>query len=484
MSQANKFFMNPALFITGMPFRLDASKPRRRRPSINSVPSRALRLTGFEGWVSHKACRLLLACALMLLVACSSRPPLPSQEDQQEKLSEILSNGGYKTARNFPVDVTHDVWIYQQTELEVELVGPSAPGSYPLIIYLPSLGEDAKAGRLWRETWAKAGYLVFSMQPMPVSQALKALEAERRFDDPEEIPDDENAELADENMALRPEPADGGWFGDKPRRQSRTARESELRYVGHQYFGMENLKTRLAQLFWAYAQLQTRAGLRQPLYASADFSKVILAGYDLGAQTVTAALGENFGSGLPRADQLKPVAAMVLSPSVDLAEGNVRSRFQALRLPMLTITGSEDNDPYAISSAAVRTAVWEQAPAGGKYLLLLRGAGHRLLSGNELGGRFGLSGVRRGDFGMDSGGGPGGHNGGGRRGMSAGGAGGGLFGKTERRDPNLGYKQVAAIASVSSAFLDMLIKKDEFAQAWLNEKAGKWLDRAGTLQTR
>ncbi|TCV87073.1 MULTISPECIES: hypothetical protein [Methylomonas] len=436
---------------------------------------------------SFKLPRLLLCCWVLLLAACSSRPPQPSLDDQQEKLTEALGNGGYKTARNFAVDTSHDVWIYQQTELEVELVGPSSPGSYPLIIYLPSLGEDAKAGRLWRETWAKAGYLVFSMQPVAISKALKALEAERRFDDPEEIPDDENVELADENMELRPDEARGGWFGEKPKRQSRSARESELRYVGHQYFAVENLKIRLEQLFWAYRQVQTRAGLRQPLYASADFSKVILAGYDLGAQTVTAALGESFGAGLPHSDELKPVAGLVLSPSVDLAEGNVRSRFQALRLPMLTITASEDNDPYAISSAAVRTAVWEQAPAGGKYLLLLRGAGHRLLAGNELGGRFGLSGSRRGDLGMggmDSVGGPGGGSGGyssgGRRGMS----GGGLFGRAERRDPNLGYKQVAAIASVSSAFLDMFIKKDEFAQAWLNEKAGKWLDRAGSLQTR
>ncbi|MCQ8119810.1 hypothetical protein, partial [Methylomonas rosea] len=78
----------------------------------------------------------------------------------------------------------------------------------------------------------------------------------------------------------------------------------------------------------------------------------------------------------------------------------------------------------------------------------------------------------------------GGHGGGGRRGAAGGSPGMGLFGKPERQDPNLGYKQVAAIASVSSAFLDMVIKKDEFAQAWLNEKAGKWLDRAGTLQTR
>ncbi|WP_446808311.1 hypothetical protein ACH50O_13505 [Methylomonas sp. 2BW1-5-20] len=105
-----------------------------------------------------------------------------------------------------------------------------------------------------------------------------------------------------------------------------------------------------------------------------------------------------------------------------------------------------------------------------------------MFAGNEMGGRFGLSGSRRGDAGI-GGMEPGGH-GGGRRGMNGGGPGGGMFGKSEHLDPNLGYKQVAAIASVSSAFLDMLIKKDEFAQAWLNEKAGKWLQRAGSLQMR
>lgn len=428
---------------------------------------------------------LLFYVCLSLLVACSSRPPLPSEEDQQEKLAEALSNGAYKTARNFPVDAVHDIWMYQQTELEVELLGPKVPGSYPLIIYLPSLGEDARAGRLWRETWAKAGYLVFSMQPIQTSQALKALEAERRFDNPQQAPDDEDTAFADENAEPRPDESRDSWFGEKRKRPSRSARESEIRYVGHQYFAVENLKNRLDHLFWAYRQLHTRVGLRQGLYASADLNNVILAGYDLGAQTVTAALGEAFGTDLPHSDELKPVAAIVLSPSVDLAEGNVRSRFQALKLPMLTITGTEDNDPYAISSTAVRTAVWEQTPAGQKYLLLLNGGGHRLLAGNELGGRFGLGGATGDEFGMGgmaAGGGPGG---GGRRGPPGGGSGpGGMFGKSERLDPNLGYKQVAAIASVSSAFLDMLIKKDEFAQAWLLEKAGKWLDRSGSLKTR
>lgn len=434
-------------------------------------------------FTSRLSFRLLLVCCLPLLSACSARSSLPSQESQLEKLEEAMNSGVYKPARGFAIDSSHDIWTHDGTELDVEITGPSAPGSYPLIIYLPSLGEDARAGRLWREAWAKAGYAVFSMQPLAISQALKALEAERRFDEPLEMPDEEGMEPVDDMEEPRREPESGGWFGNKPRQPSRTARESELRYVGHQYFATENLKQRMAHLFWAYRQLKIRAGLHQPAYAAADVSKLILAGYDLGAQTVAAVSGERFDASLPIGDELKPIAAIVLSPSVDLAEGNVGSRYQKLNLPMLVITGSEDNDPYAISSAAVRTAVWEHAPAGGKYLLLLRGAGHRLLAGNELGGRFGLSGSRRQERSM------GGVESGGtgaarRRALNTGEPASGLFDKAQRYDPNLGYKQIAAVASVSSAFLDMLIKKDQFAQAWLNEKATKWLDRAGSLQLR
>lgn len=441
----------------------------------------------FQAVKSRPSSRWLLAGCLLLLSACGSRPPLPSQDVQQQKLEDAMASGVYKPARIFAIDSGRDVWIHDGTELEVEMTAPSAAGRYPLIIYLPSLGEDAGAGHLWREAWAKAGYAVFSMQPLAVAQALKALEAERRFDDPLEMPDDEEFEPGNENGESRPEPESGGWFGDKPRRQSRTARASELRYVGHQYFATENLKQRMAHLFWAYRQLKIRADLHQPLYAAADWSKPILAGYDLGAQTVTAALGENFGTGLPEDAELKPVAALVLSPSVDLAEGNVKTRFQKLTVPMLAVTGSEDDDPYSISSPSVRTALWEHAPAGGKYLLLLQGAGHRLLAGSEMGGRFGRRGEGRfggGPDGMAGGPGAGRRGGPGAGGPSSGGMAMAGLGRGDRRNPDLGYQQVAAIIGTSTAFLDFLIKQDEFAQAWLNGNANKWLNKAGSLQAR
>lgn len=429
--------------------------------------------------------RLIPAILLLTLSACSTRPSLPGQEEQAEKLQQAMQSGAYRPAGNFELESVRERWLHDGVELDAEMLAPKAAGVYPLVMYLPSIGEDAGAGRLWRESWAKAGYAVFSLQPVEIAQALKQLEAERKFDlpDPDEDAFGPVEELDAENPPAR-EPGGDSWFGEKRPRQSRSARSSELHYVGHQYFAPERLKSRLGHLYWAYRQLKLRAQMHVPVFAAADFSKVVLAGYDLGGQTVSAAAGEAFAADMPDRGDLQPVAAIVLSPSVDLAEGQVRGRFQKLSLPMLSVTGSEDNDPYAISSAPVRTALWEYAPAGGKYLLLLQGGGHKVLAGSELGGRFAAA-ERRNDAAMAEGLPPGvGRRRGGMGGPQPGGESwfGGSRAEETRRDQ--GYKQVAAVIASTTAFLDMVVKNDVFAQAWLQEKANPWLGRSGSLKSR
>lgn len=420
----------------------------------------------------------LLICGLLPAAGCSSRLPLPNLDDQWDRLEQVMNGGAYQPARNFAIETSRDVWVHDRSELEVEIMAPTAPGTYPVLIYLPSLGENAGAGRIWRETWAKAGYAVFSVQPAAISVALKALESERKFQDPTDpIEDEELAMLEEQAGEVRPDSdSDNSWFGGKRKRgPSRTARESEMRYIGHQYFSAENLRERLGHLAWAYQQLQTRAGQRQPGYTTLNLGRTVLAGYDLGAQTVTAALVDSQIKAL-----IKPVAAVILSPSVDLAEGNVRNRFQALDLPLLAITGTEDSDPYAVSTAQVRTALWDYAPPGGKYLLLLQGGGHKVLAGNEFGGRFSMLARRRAELGLDD------ENLSNerRRARNAGLSPELIFGRVPKPDPDIGYKHVAAVASVSSAFLDMLVKKDPFAQDWLSGKAEKWMGRSAVLKAR
>ncbi|MDD4914513.1 MAG: hypothetical protein PHW13_05675 [Methylococcales bacterium] len=464
-----------------------------------------------------------------MLTACSSHPKAPPAEEQAQKLQAVMDNGGYTPARTLDFTSVSEVWNHDGAELDVALIAPKQPGKYPLIIYLPSLGEDATAGRLWRETWARAGYAVFSMQPRAIGLALKEIQPDRHggADDQPDDADEEETSAKDKS----------GGAGGKP---SRSARNSELRFLGHEYFSIDALKNRMEQLYWAYRQLKARVDMGLPLFAEADLSHTVLAGYDLGAQTVTAVLGEDFMTSLPENKDIKPVAAIVLSPSIDLAEGNVRSRFQKLNLPMLVITGSEDNDPYAISSASVRAAVWEFSPPGGKYLLQLSGDVHGLLAGEDMGGRLnarqqkqgedagggwfgggGSGGGRFSGFGQqyagNGGGGQGngisgfgsqyagnagngnsngnGGFGGGDSGMSqqyggnGGGHGGGHGGGKGKGDggqmhQELGYKQVAAVYSASTAFLDKVTKSDEFGQFWIDDKASIWLDRAGVMKIR
>jgi len=120
------------------------------------------------------------------------------------------------------------------------------------------------------------------------------------------------------------------------------------------------------------------------LFAAADSSRMVIAGYDIGAQTTAAMIGEKFATDLPQAPDFKPLAAILLSPSVDMALGELTTRYKDISIPLLVVAGTEDDDPYAITTPYVRTAIWEYAPPGNKYLLLLNKGGHQLLAGSNL----------------------------------------------------------------------------------------------------
>jgi hypothetical protein len=407
------------------------------------------------------------------LTACSTGLKLLSQEEQAEKLAEVLDDGAYRSARQYAILSVDDVWLHEEREIDVTMTAPAAAGKYPLIIYLPGLGEDSRSGRLWREHWAKSGYAVFCIQARAISQAFKELEHNN-------VSDEEGEDSDDREKA----------------RSSRLVRNNELRYIGHQHFSVDALKGRMRQLFWANRQLRTRAGMHEGLFAAADVSNLILAGFDLGAQTVTAALGEDFSTELPRDSEFKPIAGMVLSPAVNLAAGHAASRFRALRLPMLIVTGSEDKDPYAISTSSTRSLLWQDASAGGKYLLSLNKCTHHLLSGSDMdeskSGRGGSGGAGSGGRHAGSGFGDNfnsmdGRRGGGRRGHFGLPDDPSLFGPGEdvqERDRERRFKQVAAVISTSTAFLDDLCKNDEFARFWLDGQVNVWLNKFGSLKNR
>ncbi|MFZ2405958.1 MAG: hypothetical protein WAW41_12525 [Methylobacter sp.] len=415
---------------------------------------------------------VIIACTVFLS-GCFFHLSPPTPEEQTEKVEQFISEGGYSPAHSYALESISETWRHDGQAVEISMLAPTTPGTYPLIIYLPGLGEHADGGRLWKETWAKAGYTVFSMQPIEIGEALKELgpmpepsDAAGPFGMPG--PPDEHDPLGD----------------NKPEPPKKAVRNSELHYLGHQYFSQDALKKRISHLLWAHAQLKLRAKAGKRLFATADLSRLIIAGYDIGAQTTAAMIGEKFGSDLPQSQDFSPLAAILFSPSVDMALGSVATRYKNISVPLLVVTGSEDEDPYGISSPYVRTAIWEYAPLGNKYLLLLNKGGHQLLAGSNLSHppepnpsmEFGPGGdMPRFGGSFQGGRGPaGGPPPGGMRMPPHGG----------RQDSEQDAKHIAAVFSISNAFLDNIGKTDKLAQSWLSGKANQWLKKSSNLKIK
>ena len=78
------------------------------------------------------------------------------------------------------------------------------------------------------------------------------------------------------------------------------------------------------------------------------------------------------------------------------------------------------------------------------------------------------------------------YGGGGRGGSHGGGSPGGMgISKGgSRQNGAQDYNQVAAIFSVSTAFLDLVCKHDSVAGSWLSTKANPWLDKSASLKIK
>lgn len=417
---------------------------------------------------------------IALFLGCASEPIPPTIREQLLNIDRFISDGGYSAASAHQIDTFNDIWIHDGKAIEVALVAPREAGIYPLVVYLPGLGEHADGGRLWRENWAKSGYVVFSIQPQAVALALAELQPviDAEFDD--EPPGD----LRDQDAAADDERNDSR---QGKHAMSRSGRNSELRYLGRKQFSPTELAARVADVLWCYQQFQQRVRSGQGGYAKTDPARAIVAGYDIGAQTAAALIGEKAGIELPFPAEWLPQAAILISPAVDPANGIGADRFRAIAMPMLTVTSARDNDPYAITSPTLRSSIWEHAPRGSKYLLMLKNADHRLLSGGNWFSRPRSRSTEKeydataiSDFGRQF------RAGGGR---SRGGPPGGVIGDGRPHDPgepidDPDYRQIAAIFSVSNAFLDSVGKADNFAQLWLNESAWAWLKTTADFKSK
>ncbi len=384
--------------------------------------------------------------ALLALCACAERSvPRPEVEIRQ------FQRGGYASAAELATTSAQSVWLDAQADapVQVRVTAPTASGTYPLVLYLPGLGESTDAGSLWCGKWAAAGYVVIAMQPE----------------------------------------ADGRSVWRTP-----DARYGEFRNVAQAHFAPDALRRRMRETRFVLAEAARRARAGDTLLARADLARVAIAGFDLGAQTALA-------MGVASDAMLRGVVA--LSPYDTLERPAPEEDWSRVGLPALVVTGAEDVDPYGlIVQAALRQSVFERLPAGSKYELLLHAGRHDTLAGDVPRPPSATTAGRRRSARSSDGEGRSGARRGGRGGQSrAGGRDGEAHdgdaqpGTTQTPSPpaladsrelgsRMALREMAAVQSVSQAFLDSVLKDDALAREWLGRDAARYLRDLGMLRSK
>ena len=356
---------------------------------------------------------------------------------------------GYPAQARHAFDTATDRWSVDGGEIDIVLLVPTphekgADGPFPLVLYLPGLGESAAAGSFWREAWASAGYAVASVQPAANGPAFRNL------------PD---------------------------------ARNGDMTRIARKQFGSESLNVRVAAVRFVHRELTRRASQGNPPYARIAPSRFVVTGYDLGAQTAYALAGEQ--SPQRTASPALPgiQGAVALSPYVVAAAGGFEQRYAAIRAPTLSVTGAEDRDRHGIGTSPSARQAPFRFGTGPAHLLTLDGISHRTLAGNpddpandsgdrkesaprasqrEAPGPSRGEGGRRGQAGGPQGDGPSGGNG-----MS----------QIPHALADVARQRIA-VQQVTLAFLDATLRDDAIAREWLERNAPAWLDPIAGLQTR
>ncbi|WP_018605834.1 alpha/beta hydrolase [Uliginosibacterium gangwonense] len=394
---------------------------------------------------------LRIACALCLgiLVACSSAPD--KRQKPEDPALRSLTEHAYSPGPSVGTQQHTETLDGPDGGLQISLIAPNLAGSYPLVIYLPGLGDQVTGGEPWRKAWAGAGYAVLSVQDRQDGMPLLASEKARKGDI-------------------------GGMARDASSSERRT--------------------TRIKNTLFALKTAQQRARQNQPLFASIDFSRVVVAGFDTGAFAALAFSAEA-GSPAP-ADAIPGLKGIIAISPAPPENFSAHGRYGATHLPVLLVSSDADFDEYGIiNDIGIRIAPFQAMPKEDKYLLSFKQISHRALSGDtssRMPDEMQGSRQRGGDKGGPPGGGgrgrEGGPNGGGgnRPGMEGGGPGMGKGpdgGPDQRGGPGQGGEALQTVMnSVSLAFLQAYVHQNEQALDWLSLDASRWLRPYGSLSIK
>lgn len=378
------------------------------------------------------------ALAAILLGGCTPFAKKPQVDQAQVKQ---FADRGYDSGIDYETTTTRSAPDAGNMTFHITVIQPVPEGKYPLVIYLPGLGETADAAANMRGAWAKSGYVVLSLQPLKSDADV--------------------------------------WSSD-------AARTRDYTFLRHEMYSSGIVSERLDILSGLLAYLKQQAASSDPVVRHMDLSRIAIAGFDIGAYSAMLVAGEAPQNISFAGPPLRVGGVIALSPYADFTGSDFEVRYQKINMPVLSVTSDTDSDMRGSVPPSLHQAPFRYMPPGNKYLLVLAGASHAVI-GNEDPTKPASPGSESPQ--SESGGSDGDSDSGGsnrHRKKSSGGQSGAASASVRGAAGSPTRRAMLEVASeqISTAFLNAYIKNDRYSQSWLKNDAQSWLKKMGQLEEK
>jgi predicted dienelactone hydrolase len=385
----------------------------------------------------------------MLAAGCSSSSRGSKASQTEQKIDELkvsaFANQGYDSGTFYAIEKTTQSLNTDLLPNLITLTRPKRQGKYPLVIYLPGLGESNKAAEKVRNAWAASGYVVVSIQLLKEDEDILSTAA---------------------------------------------AKEKDFSFIRHDRYSPEVVSNRLSMLEKLLTYLKHGVDAGDAKLSDIDLEHIAIIGFDIGANSAMIVAGEEFQSVSNVVLPLKISAVVAMSPYADFSGSTFDSRYRNINLPVLTITSDADDDTHGSVPISLHQAPFQYMPAGNKFLFLLAGASHAVVGNgvqaNELMATESNSETSKKTDNQSAG--KSSNRGRGKRNDKKSSAEESSSSAAPAKRPPAGPTQRAmmavAIEQVSTAFLNAYLKSDPMAIQWLKQQSQSWLYSVGQLKEK
>lgn len=211
---------------------------------------------------------------------------------------------------------------------------PAGTGRAPVILFSHGLGGSLDAGTDWVAAWQAAGFITVNIQHHGSDDAI--------------------------------------WRGKaRPLQGLRGAMNAD------------QLKARAGDVHFVLDRI-ARGGMAGACnLGRADMARIGMSGHSFGAQTTLAISGARYGGQAALADP-RIKASVAFSPQPAKGQSD-QAAFGGIRIPFFTVTGTRDSMVLLSGvTANDRLRPYEAMPPGAKYLLVIDGANHMMLGGQQM----------------------------------------------------------------------------------------------------